>query len=461
MTKMASAPKSGIYTAVYGVLFFIFLQLSNENIIQLLTPAMADDFGITKARVSLIVSIGGLVFGIGGALYSTLTDLFSMRQLYLFSIITFAGGSLLAFAVHDSFAALAVARFVQCVGGAGAQGCFIVLVTRYLPARDQPKYLALSSVIFMFSAGLGAWTGAVVASFITWTYALLLPVAALIVLPPLWRHLPRERRGEGRLDLPGAAIVTVVMMSATMSITFQQVYGLVIAMAGIWIYWQYARRREQPFLNLSVLRVPGFVSTLLTAVMMFGVQAGVLFLLPFVTRDVFGLSMNETGLLFLVAYVPAMWAGVAAGRMANRFGCNRTFYFGWSLFFVCLLLLVCAVAGRSLVLMWLALLVFAVGSPCMYTGIVATATGQLPNRQLGSGTGMFLLMMGMGNGLYVSLIGLLLTNGRLDRLPLRLGGNAVGDGYGPIFLMLVVMLLIPLMVYVRMHRRTGQPVPYS
>ena len=52
---------------------------------------MADYYDATKAKISLVVTIAGFISGIGGTVYSILTEKFSMRQLYLFGITMFSG----------------------------------------------------------------------------------------------------------------------------------------------------------------------------------------------------------------------------------------------------------------------------------------------------------------------------------------------------------------------------------
>ena len=70
--------------------------------------------------------------------------------------------------------------------------------------------------------------------------------------------------------------------------------------------------------------------------------------------------------------------------------------------------------GAPLYFIWLAMFLFAISNPLLYTGIVTAASGLLPDAKLGSGMGIFLLMMGWGNSVVVSVMGLLLTNRLID-----------------------------------------------
>ena len=447
----ASLPK--IQLAVLWAMFFMFVNLSNESIIQLLTPTIAEEFEMTKAKASLIVTVAGILSGVGGTIYATLTDFFSMRQLHLFGVAAFSAGSVLAFAVQDSFPALVAARMLQCAGAVCAQGCFVVLVTRYMNARDRSRYLAFSSALFMFGSGLGAFLGAVISSAMNWSYALLFPVATLLAVPSFWKHLPRERRSGARLDWVGALLVTVGVSAAILSISLRNVYGLAVTVLMVGLYLAHERGRRHPFLDLSLLRIRGFKPALLCAMIILGTQSGVLFLLPFIARDVYGLSLFETGLLFMSAYLPALATGIVSGRTLNRLGQYRTFTLGWTLLFASLIALVLTM-GAPLILTGLALYLFAISNPFLYTGIVAALTGRLPPDKLGSGMGVFQLMAGGGNALVVSVVGILLTYRLFDSASLRIGNGMPINEYGQLLLLLSAFSLIGWLLFSRVFGRT-------
>ena len=150
------------------VILFMFMQLSNESIIQLLAPVMVEYYGVTMVEFGIIMTIGGIVFGVGGTIYSVLTEVLSMRQLFLFGIITFCIGSLIGFIVHPWFVLFAVARFIQCIGAVLRDWLlYIVLVSRYLPEKVQSTYLAISTALFLLGAGLGVLVGSFITNYLS------------------------------------------------------------------------------------------------------------------------------------------------------------------------------------------------------------------------------------------------------------------------------------------------------
>ncbi|KIL38749.1 hypothetical protein SD70_24395 [Gordoniibacillus kamchatkensis] len=85
-----------VLIAMPWVIFLLFMQVFNENVFSLVTPKIADDFAISPGTVSWVVTIGGVILGVGGAVYAALSDSLSFRKLFLFGVIAFAAGSLLA-----------------------------------------------------------------------------------------------------------------------------------------------------------------------------------------------------------------------------------------------------------------------------------------------------------------------------------------------------------------------------
>ena len=102
------------------VIVFLFIKSSNESIIQLLAPIMVDYYGITKAKISIIITAAGLITVIGGTIVPVLTQKFSMRQMFGFGIILFNIGTLISFLVHPWYVLFALSRIIQCVGAVSA-----------------------------------------------------------------------------------------------------------------------------------------------------------------------------------------------------------------------------------------------------------------------------------------------------------------------------------------------------
>jgi len=103
-------------------------------------------------------------------------------------------------------------------------------------------------------------------------------------------------------------------------------------------------------------------------------------------------------------------------------------------------------------MVWLAMFLFAISNPFVYTGVVMATTSLLPPEKLSTGMGLFTLMMGCGNALFVASIGLLLTNPIVSFKIVPIA-SAIPDSesYSKIFLILLFCLCLICLIYRKIH----------
>lgn len=435
------------------VLFFMFIQLSNDAIIQLLAPSMTDIFGVTKVQVSILTTTAMIISGLGGVIVLVLTERYSMRQLYVFGSIVFAIGTVAGFLLSHWFVWLAVARLLQCIGATSVMGCFMILVTRYAPEDKKSIYFAVSSAMFLLSSGLGVLIGSLITNYISWRYALLLPLITIVALPPFVRHMPREKGDAGKFDFKGAILASVGIISLLLTITLQNVYCFVSAVLFLSIYILYSRRHSAPFLDLRLLKLRGLRPAFLSAFMMFGIQGTILFMLPFVMKEIYRLEIIQVGLLFLTAHAPAVISAVLTRKIVDRYGREKTFYLGWSLFFASIVIIAFAVGG-PLYFVWFGMFVFAISNPFIYTGLVTSVTSILPAKRLGATMGLYTLSVGCGNSVFISTMSLMLTKRTVDFhvIPFVFKHHEA-NMYGNAYVILAMLFIAVLLLYQYVFRR--------
>ncbi|MFC6551405.1 MFS transporter [Cohnella cellulosilytica] len=423
------------------IVFFQFMQSFNENMFQIISPSIADEFGITKATVSLVVTSSGLIVGIGAAVYATLTDKFSMKQLFVFGIITLSIGSIFGFIMHDWFFTVVLGRVVQCIGSACITGCYIIFITKYFPKKEQPKYIGFIPVMYQLSAGLGAAIGGMLAGYISWTFSYLLPIVTILALPFFLKYLPDDRgQKDKQVDIVGAIWMTVCVSLLILSITFLNVYGIVISILMFGYYTWRANRHRYPFFNFSLLKIPRFKMTLTITVLVFGAHSCMMFMFPFVMKETYGLSTVEVGFLFVSSTIPAIIAGIVVNRTIHRFGINKMFYMG-CLLFISSSLLFALFMGKSIYFAWFSFMLFTLSYPFIFTGFVSSVTRLLPKDKIGAGMGIYFLAVGCGRSIPVSIVGLMLTHHTFDQqiIPIISGDNDMYV-YSNIYLLLAILL---------------------
>ncbi len=157
-----------------------------------------------------------------------------------------------------------------------------------------------------------------------WAFLINVPVALIIlVLTPF--VIPSGHPREGvRLDVPGAAFVTLALFATVFGITDRS-----LPRAGHWIDPVRAVLPDRAPNNSAAGRdrnaeaVVGSMGNL-AALTIFSMEAALVFLLTPYLQDVLHLGLVTTGLIFGVPGLSSIAAGVIAGRIIERRGAQRS-----------------------------------------------------------------------------------------------------------------------------------------
>ncbi|NEN86937.1 MFS transporter [Paenibacillus elgii] len=412
-TDNSSVNSKVILIAMPWVIFLLFMQVFNENVFSLVTPKIAEDFAITPGTVSWVVTIGGLILGVGGAIYAALSDSISFRKLFVFGVVTFVAGSLLGFIVQSSFVLVVLARAIQCMGAAVIPGCFIVLVRRYAPKEQQPLYLGYGTAMYQLSAGIGHIIGGYVAKYFSWTFSFLLPLVVLITLPVFLKYLPDETGKKGKLDIIGAIILTVLSTVLILAVTRKDMVIGLIGLVILVFFVLYSKKRTDPILDLSVFRIKTYTPLLLVSILIYCVQSAFFFIFPFFIRDVYSAGIEVIGLMFVPANFGAFISGMLAGKITNKIGKLKAFYVGTSIVLAGMLMFGIFL-GMNIIYMWIALALFGIGYTIVYSGFYTSFTGLLPDDRVGISMSVYNLITKIILSLFVALVGILISQDTLD-----------------------------------------------
>jgi MFS family permease len=243
----------------------------------------------------------------------------------------FAGASLLAGLAPTGWALLA-GRVTQGLAAAFLSPSALSLVVRTFDGAERDRALGIWSALGGGGAALGVLLGGLLTAGPGWSWVFFVnvPVGVLLALS-LHRVLPPDAVGQspGRLDLPGAALVT----AATGTLIYALIQagdrgwtsaatGLLAAAAAA-LYLAFVarvRRAAHPLMDLALLiRRPVAVGTLLVLVAT-ALMITVFFLGSFYFQRHLRYDALRTGLLFLPVALATMAGATIAGRVLARLG---------------------------------------------------------------------------------------------------------------------------------------------
>ena len=189
-----------------------FMLVLDATVVNVALPPIERDLGMGAAGLAWVVNGYALTFGGLLLLGGRLADLFGRRRVFLAGLVVFAAASAAA-GLSFGPATLVASRFLQGAGAALAAPAALSMVS-LLFAEEGERGVALA--IWGGLAGLGATAGVllggVLSDLASWRLIFLinLPVAAVALglVPRLVAESRSSSGGRGRLDVPGALLIT-------------------------------------------------------------------------------------------------------------------------------------------------------------------------------------------------------------------------------------------------------------
>jgi EmrB/QacA subfamily drug resistance transporter len=309
------------------------MNVLDTTIVGVALPAIRHDLGFSQASLAWVVNAYLLAYGGFLLLGGRLGDLFGHRRLFTAGIAVFTLASL-ACGLAGGQQMLLAARAVQGLGGAVASAAALSLLVSLFP---EPAGRAKAMGVFGFvSAGggsIGVLAGGILTGLASWHWIFLVNVpigaavwaASLRVLPPA-----SARHGAGRLDVPGAVLVTGAVLAGVYGITSAGQAGwassrTIAALAAAVVlaagFAAAESRAASPLVPLVLLRVRNLLAASVTGVLWTAGMFAMFFLTTLYLQLVLGYSPLRAGLAFLPnnLLMAAVSMGVSA-RLIARFG---------------------------------------------------------------------------------------------------------------------------------------------
>ncbi len=298
-------------------------------------PVMQTELSADPAQAQWIVEaylllLSSLVL-VGGAL----GDRFGRRRVFLAGTVLFALASV-GCGLSPTALPLIAARAVQGVGAALLVPGSLSLISAAYPEESQRgaaigTWSAASAIMSAAGPVAGGWV--VTNASWRWLFFVNVPLAAAVVLVAgRWVRETRDEQARGRLDLQGAALVTVALGAVVYALVDAGRRGglghpiliacLIAGLVLLVLFVLHERRAAQPMVPLALFRSRTFSGVNLLTLLLYGALGGGLYFLPFDLIQVQGYTPTEAGaaLLPLVALISVLspFAGAFAARAGMR-----------------------------------------------------------------------------------------------------------------------------------------------
>ncbi|WCB92616.1 Multidrug resistance protein Stp [Baekduia alba] len=289
-----------------------FLVVLDVSVVNVALPAMQDDLGLSSAGLQWVVN--GYTIAYAGFLLlgGRLADVIGQRPAFVGGLGLFVAGSLIG-GLAASSGVLLTGRIVQGLGAAVLSPATLTILLASFPEGPR-RATAMGWWMAIGAAGgaTGALVGGALTEWLSWRWVLLVNVpvgvatlvAALRILPD--QAALNDRRP--RLDVPGAALVTVGLGALVFGITQIEQHGwtsaqtlVPVAVAAVLLvaFVQTQRTAAEPLMPLSLLRLPGLAAANAVMLVSGGALFAIWFFLTLYMQQVLGYTPLQAGAAFL------------------------------------------------------------------------------------------------------------------------------------------------------------------
>jgi EmrB/QacA subfamily drug resistance transporter len=405
------------WLALYALCLGDLMIVLDTNIVNVALPTIQTELGFSPTALAWVVNAYMLTFGGFLLLSGRLGDLYGNRRVLLIGVGAFTAASV-ACALAPSSTFLVVGRAVQGLGGAAVSAVALALIIGLFPEPgERAKAMGVFGFVMSGGGAVGVLLGGVLTGLLTWEWIFLVnvPIGVAVWLL-VTRLLPAdEGQGAGRLDVPGAALVTGSLMLAVYAVvggneagwTSTRTLGiLAVAVAGLVAFVIREARVEHPLMPLRLFALRNVAVSQVVGVLWAGAMFACFFLTALYMQGVLGYDALQVGLAYLPScLVMALFSLRFSDKLVMRFGIRPPLTVGLGLAAVSLALFAQApVDGSYAIHVMPGMVLLGVGAGIAFNPVLLAAMGDVEPHESGLASGVVNTSFMMGGALGLAVL---------------------------------------------------------
>src|SRR3954451_21956526 len=374
----------------------MFMEQLDGTVLATALPSMARDLGVRATSLSIALTSYLISLAIFIPVSGRIADRFGARTVFRSAIVIFLLGAI-SCANAPNVAFLVIARFVEGIGGAMMMPVGRLVLMRNVEKRD----LIQATSWVLIPAVVGPIMGPPVGGFIVtylhswrWIFYLNVPTGLIgIVLVSLFI-------GNSKGEVPDNPDYKGIFLSSLSLGLFLFGFELIshegetqLALSFLTIgallgalYIYHARTARDPILDISLMKIPTFGTSVIAGAITRLTQGAHPYLLPLMMQLGFGLSAAQSGLMTLATALGSISAKPVAPRLLRRFGFRDTLMvnglFASAGYAVCGLFR----PGWPLPLMFVVMVISGFFMSIQFTGFNTIAYDEVSQQRMGAAT---------------------------------------------------------------------------
>jgi len=295
-------------------------------------PAMQEDFAMNTRQLSWLFNIYVLFQLVSTPLLAKMSDRYGRRSVYIFSISSFALGSLLL-VLSPSVEYLMAGRALQGFGAGGIFPVAAAIIGDTFPVEKRGGALGLMGAVFGLAFLIGPILGGILLQWSWhWLFLINLPIAVVLVFFA-WRMLPAAGASEPKaFDWRGALSLSVALASLAVAVTNfdSSDPAASIRSVSVWpwlmlmvvllpVFWRVEKSAEDPIIKPGFFSIGQIRLTMVIAAGIGTVESGSVFF-PALAVAALGVTESMAAWLMVPSVVAMTIAAPLVGRILHKVG---------------------------------------------------------------------------------------------------------------------------------------------
>jgi len=413
-----------------------FMVVLDVSVVNVALPSIRADLGFSGTGLQWVINAYTITFAGFLLLGGRAADLFGQRRVFLSGLGLFTLASLVG-GFADDQGTLLGARAAQGLGAAVLSPATLTVLTTTFTGPARAKALGAWSAVAGAGGAAGSLAGGILTDLAGWRWVLFINVPIGVLGLVAARVALGERRAAAasrRLDLPGAALVTVGLVALVAGIVNSDSHGWSSArtwgpaVGGVVLLGLFAAFEARVALPLVPLRLFTIGALRTANIVIFFVTAAVFaswYFLSLYMQNVLHWSPLKAGLAFVPQTLAIVVGAQLSSRLVGRTGARPLLLVGMTSSAVGLLWLSrLPVRGAYLAHLAVPSVLVTLGVGLAFTPLALAATNGVDAQDAGLASGLLSTMRQVGGSLGLAVLATIAV-GRTDAAARR-GLDAVG-----------------------------------
>lgn len=443
-----------------------FCGLITETAVNIAFTAIMEDFSVTVKTVQWLTTGNLLAVACITPLAAFLQKRFKIKNLFIFSVLCFIFGSLLAI-VSTEFWLLLVARILHGIAvGVGVPLAFCIILGQ-VPTEKTGTFIGFGALVSAAAPALGPTFGGTVVYAFGWKYVFILIIPILIITLIMGICTIEQVEKIKKVSADWLSIIEIMLtffllvygfanLASLLETPLLFVVPIIIGFVFLLLFIKRCNKIENTLIDIKIFKNKAFVCHLCGFFLINCVMLGTSFLLPNYLQTVTLTPSMTAGLMLLPGAAANAIMGPVSGKLLDKIGPKRPILIGNGIMTIGMLLFMIFGINLSPTAILIFYIVFGIGCGTAFGNTMTVSMMQLKSEESPSGnTSLNTLMQfagAVGTSVCAALVSLAQTNDSLNDYAVK---TATGSTYGFIFLFAMCVICFILQILGFMKQKTS------